>query len=374
MNADRAAERRARMGICALKAWSTPAVTRALLEFGADELWRGFLEQGESTTFGRRAAAVDVEAIERGTDACGARFVVPGDEEWPTSLQDLATAEVSGMGGVPAGLWVRGQELWPGAPGVALVGARACTGYGEQVSITLAADLVTEGCVVVSGLAFGIDAAAHRGAIGANGRTWAVLAGGVDSPYPAAHARLAAEVMRSGALISELPPGERPSRHAFLARNRLIAALSQVVVVVEAALRSGAKNTATWAAVLGRQVAAVPGPITSSLSGTPNRLIRDAEASLVGSAAEVLALMAPLGTVADPPQRGEPVPFDSLPPELAELREAVGVRESLTAAQLAGRTGQRIIDVLDRAQQLVERGWLDCSEGGEFSLKSRPLG
>ncbi|WGT46293.1 DNA-processing protein DprA [Tessaracoccus lacteus] len=367
-------ERMARMGLCALKAWSSPALARAWQDFGAAELWEALVAEGESSTFGRRAAVVDPAAVAAAGQACGARFIMPGDEEWPAPLADLEHVEVAGMGGTPAGLWLRGEYLGAVDRAVALVGARACTSYGEHTAVGLAADLAAAGHPVVSGLAFGIDAAAHRGALGAGGITHAVLAGGLDEPYPSAHARLAKSVAASGTLISELPPGERPSRHAFLARNRIIAALSGIVVVVEAAARSGAKNTASWAAALGRPVAAVPGPVTSSLSVTPHRLIRDAEATLVTSADEIRALLAPPGSVPEESSRGESVPIDRLPGPLRELREAVGSGERVTAAQLSARTGQRIIDVLDGAQQLIESGWLQLSGDGEFSLPSRRLG
>lgn len=362
-------ERQARMGLCALTPLGQPNVVSAVAEFGAVELWRGFLTQPEST-WGRRAEAIDLRALERATERCRARFIIPGDDEWPASLQDLERAEIGKQTGEPIGLWVKGRPLPELSGGVAVVGARACTTYGEQAAVTLAADLAMQDRLIISGLAYGVDAAAHRGALGVRGTTLAVVASGVDEPYPAANAQLARRIEEAGAVVSELPPGYRPTRYAFLARNRIIAALSQSVVVVEAASRSGAKNTASWGNAMGRPVLAVPGPITSSLSATPHKLIRDGEAILVTSAAEVEAVLAPLGTVAEPSGRGPERPIDQLPLPLLEIREAVGSKEQVSAAQLSARTGQPMIDALANAAELVEAGWLD-EASGLFSLPSR---
>lgn len=363
-------ERRARMGICALAPSGAQLVARALEEFGPVELWEALLQQGESTSWGRRALAVDLEAIERATAACGARFITPGDEEWPHALGELSQVVVAQQGGMPAGLWVKGASLASMARAVAVVGARACTGYGEHAAMTIAADLAAAGRAVISGLAFGIDAAAHRGALGVGGPTVAVLASGLDEPYPTANQRLAEAVTASGVLVSEVPPGYRPTKHAFLARNRLIAALAQAVLVVEAASRSGAKNTATWASALGRPVLAVPGPVTSALSATPHRLIREGEAILVTCSADVEAVLAPIGELEEPSGRGVDQPIDLLAPELREVREAVGKGEVLTPAQLSARTGQTIMEAMAHAAELAEAGWLE-DEGGEFRLPGR---
>ena len=362
-------ERMARMGLCALTPLGQPNVMAALAQFGPVELWEGFLQQPD-TTWGRRAEAIDLRGLQRATERCGARFIIPGDAEWPGCLADLDRAEVSRQTGEPVGLWVKGRPLTELGGGVAIVGARACTTYGEHAAVTLAADLAMQDRLIISGLAYGVDAAAHRGALGVRGTTVAVVASGVDEPYPAANARLAQRVEEAGAVVSELPPGYRPSRHAFLARNRIIAALSEAVVVVEAADRSGAKNTASWGNVLGRPVLAVPGPITSSLSSTPHRLIRDGEAILVTSAAEIEAVLAPLGTVEEPSGRGKDKPIDQLPLPLLEIREAIGAKEQVSAAQLSARTGQPMIDALSNAAELVEAGWLD-EAAGLFSLPAR---
>jgi len=170
-------------------------------------------------------------------------------------------------------LWVRGQIEALAGPCVAVVGARAATAYGRQVAAQLAFALARAGVVVVSGLAAGIDAAAHRAALDAGGRTVAVQACGPDRVYPAVHRELAARIERSGALVSEFAPGTPPRRHHFPLRNRLISGLSSMVVVVEARLRSGSLVTARLAGDQGRDVFAVPGPITSPTSAGPHRLL-----------------------------------------------------------------------------------------------------
>ncbi|AQP44833.1 DNA-processing protein DprA [Tessaracoccus flavus] len=366
-------DRQARMGLCALAPLGAPAVVRAVEEFGPVDIWEGFRAQGPDTAWGRRAQAVDLTQLDRATHLCGSRFLTPGDEEWPAPYAALAETTVSSQTGAPFGLWVRGRDLTALTGGVAIVGSRACTTYGEHAALTFAADLAAGGRTIISGLAFGIDAAAHRGALGMRGTTVAVVASGVDVPYPRGNRALADAIVGRGAIISELPPGYSPTRYAFLARNRLIAALSAAVVIVEAAHRSGAKNTTSWGNALGIPVLAVPGPITSSLSATPHRLIRDAEATLVTSADEVEAALAPLGTVPEPTGRGRDTPVDKLPPALFELREAVGGGETVGASQLAARTGQSMIEVLSNAAELVEGGWLEENPDGTFRLPGRPI-
>ena len=234
-------------------------------------------------------------------EKCGARLVVPEDDEWPAlplhaltvaladepedprMQSDRTTAPVP-----PMALWVRGPARLDEVVdrSVAIVGARASTAYGEHVAAELAHQLGERGWTVVSGGAFGIDAAAHRGAMAAEAPTVAVLACGVDRPYPAAHGALFHRIAESGLLVSEWPPGCAPLRHRFLVRNRLIAGLTRGTVVVEAAARSGAQATARRARRLGRQVLVVPGPVTSAMSVGCHELLRESElgAVLLGSA------------------------------------------------------------------------------------------
>lgn len=364
-------DREARMGLAALEPLGALPMAKALDQFSASEVWEGFLRRGDATSWGRRAACIELDAVRRASDACGARFIIPGDDEWPACLADLDLAVVSQQGGQPVGLWVRGAALTGIAGGVAVVGARASSSYGGQVATTLAADLAADGRTIVSGVAFGIDAAAHRGALGVRGVTVGVLASGIDIAYPSAHRELLKAMLERGTIVSEQPPGARPTRYAFLARNRIIAAISGAVVVVEAAARSGAKNTASWASALGRPLLAVPGPVTSSLSSTPHRLIRDGEAILCAGAADVSTVLAPIGSLQETGQRGADRPIDALDAELLVLREAVGAGEEVTPAQLVARTGQRMFDVLAHVAELVERGWLE-EDDGRFRLPGRP--
>lgn len=247
----------------------------------------------------------------------GGTLLVPSDPGWPAGLGDLGAA-------APACLWVRGTVGLDGLTrqGVALIGARACTAYGEHVTGELAAGLADAGRAVVSGGAYGIDAVAHRVALTSGGRTVAFLAGGVDRPYPAGNARLLAAIADGGgACVSEVPPGSVPSRTRFLQRNRLIAAAARATVVVEAAWRSGALSTAGHAAGLLRPVGAVPGPVTSAASAGCHRLLREGAAVCVTDVEEVLELVgAPGAPVAQ--GDGGRVPATDDRPDLGGLDDA----------------------------------------------------
>ena len=177
----------------------------------------------------------------------------------------------------PASLFVRGEVKALSQPGVAVVGARSCSAYGAQVARSVARDLAAAGLVVVSGLARGVDGEAHRGALEGGGKTVAVLGGGIDRDYPRSHAELARRIVAAGAVVSEYPPGVEPAPWRFPARNRIIAGLALATVVVEARERSGALITADFALELGRDVFAVPGEITSSLSAGTNDLVRQGQ-------------------------------------------------------------------------------------------------
>ncbi len=224
-------------------------------------------------------------------DACrdGIRVVCPGDAEWPGALDQLGQAR-------PYALWLRGSVdlRFACARSVSVVGSRAATSYGGHIAGELSADLGERGWVVVSGGAYGIDAAAHRGALAAQGVTIAILACGVDYPYPAGHADLFAAIAAQGLVVSEWPPGCRPARTRFLIRNRVIAALACGTVIVEAGERSGALNTARHAAELGKPLMAVPGPVTSAQSAGCHRIIREWAATCVTRATEIIELLSPL--------------------------------------------------------------------------------
>jgi len=216
----------------------------------------------------------------------GARLLTPDLPEWPAGMSDLGLH-------APTALWVRGTDAALAAltNSIALVGARAATGYGEHVTMEASAGLVDRGFAIVSGAAYGIDGMAHRAALASHGMTIAFLAGGVDRFYPSGHDALLTRMVAEGAVISELPCGQPPTRWRFLQRNRLIAAASQVTIVLEAGWRSGSLNTAGHAAEIGRPVGAVPGPVTSAASAGCHRLIRDYDATLVTSAEEMAELV-----------------------------------------------------------------------------------
>ncbi|MFS0912553.1 DNA-processing protein DprA [Microbacterium sp. 179-I 3D2 NHS] len=293
------------------RAGAPRASGRALAE--ARERWRP------------RAHPAAVRDALRGAHDVGARLILPGDGCWPAGIDDLGAH-------APAGLWVRGRpELLVAGPRVSIVGARASSGYGDHVAAELAGDLASTGAVVVSGGAYGIDGAAHRAALGVDGATVAFLAGGVDRAYPAGHQELLRRIAEHGAVVSEPPCGTAPTKWRFLARNRLIAAVGQATIVVEAGWRSGSLNTAGHAAALGRPLGAVPGPVTSASSAGCHRLLREYDALCVTSAAEVRELWDP--DAARETLSGTPEP------ERIRLLDAMSSRSSTAVVELARRSG-----------------------------------
>jgi DNA processing protein len=201
------------------------------------------------------------------------RWVEPSSPDWPARLAHLETA--------PVGLWQLGT-IGPTTPCVAIVGSRRATFSGVEIARWIGGELGTVGIQVISGMALGIDAAAHRGALEAGGTTVAVLGCGIDICYPPRHAELRSQIIAAGSLITEEPGGTPPFKYNFPKRNRIIAALASAVVVVEATERSGALSTARWAADLGREVLAVPGSIRSRQSSGTNLLIRDGVRPFLG--------------------------------------------------------------------------------------------
>ena len=271
----------------------------------------------------RRWSTLDLlDVLNRGR-RLGVRYIAPGDAEWPLALDDLPEP--------PHVLFALGErELAPTVGrSVALVGARAATAYGERIAAQLGCDLGTKGFTVVSGGAFGIDAAAHRGALVESAGTVCVLAGGVDQVYPQAHYELFQSIKRNGLLVSESPLGARPMRQRFLHRNRLIAALTPATVVVEAGLRSGSLSTARRAADLCRIVAAIPGPVTSAASAGCHELIRDGVATLVTDAGDILELLEGYGRGLINPQTkvGQTLPQDSLTARAACVWDALPLHD-----------------------------------------------
>ncbi|MGW5052195.1 DNA-processing protein DprA [Actinokineospora sp. NPDC004072] len=276
--------------------------------------------------------------------AADARLVVPEDPEWPSwPLLSLSNALNRGLrwAAPPLGLWVRGS---PGLAealerSVAIVGARAATAYGEHVASDFGHGVALAGMTVVSGAAFGIDAAAHRGALSARGRTIAVLGCGIDHAYPIAHARLLEHIAEQGLIVSEYPPGVRAAKHRFLVRNRLIAALTAGTVVVEAGRRSGSRNTASTAGALGKRVLAVPGPVTSAQSIGCHALIRSQSADLIESPADILEAVGAIGEFTPTPPATPKRPTDGLGPEALRVHDALHPRKELPDAAVAAESG-----------------------------------
>lgn len=323
--------------------------------------------QGLLSDVASRLAATDPHRDLELAARRGIRYVVPGDDEWPHQLGDLVHGgAVDRSGGVPLGLWVRGPlRLDQLTDSIAIVGSRSSTTYGEGVARTIAGEVAVHGMAVISGAAFGIDQAAHRGAVAGGGPTIAVLAGGVDRPYPVAHTRLLDHLAEHGAVVSEVPPGGAPTRLRFLARNRLIAALARGTLVVEAASRSGALSTARWAERLSRTLMAVPGPVTSVQAQGPHQLIRNGAAQLVTSGAEVLELLGTSGTHLLVEARADIRARDSLRSREAKVLDAVPVSQAASSESIARVAGlgllgvQSALAVLER-ERFVERtgaGW-----------------
>ncbi|GAA0916618.1 DNA-processing protein DprA [Streptomyces thermoalcalitolerans] len=346
---------------------------RWLREFGAEEVARR-LRNGTPRLAGvsdkrwaglcARAARAEPEKDLALARASGTRFVRPGDLEWPAQLDDLGDAR-------PTGLWVRGRpslRMWA-LRSVALVGARACTPYGAHMAAGLAAGLAEHGWVVVSGGAYGVDGAAHRGALGAGGATVSVLACGVDRPYPRGHTELIARIARQGLVVGELPPGDHPTPSRFLVRNRVIAALTRGTVVVEAACRSGALVTARAAQRLGRHTMGVPGPATSALSAGVHDLLRGG-ATLVTDAAEIVELVGAMGELA-PDRRGPVLPRDLLEPDARQVLAALPARGTATPAEIARDARTTPDDVIARLYELQSLGYVErLGEGWKLTRQA----
>jgi len=284
----------------------------ALAAFAA-ETGSHVVKEPRERRFERFRHAFDAEGYLAGLRARGLRFLGRSDVAFPPLLRELHDP--------PAGLFLRGtaEANLLSAPAVAVVGARACSSYGSQVARLLGRELAAAGLVVVSGLARGVDGEAHRGALEAGGSTVAVLGCGVDRDYPAAHAQLARGIGETGLIVSEYAPGVEPAPWRFPARNRIIAGLAAATVIVEARERSGALITADFALEAGREVYAVPGEITSSLSAGTNALLRLGATPLT----QVADVLDALG-------------FEAAPARPAELGENAAVVLAALAEEPAG--------------------------------------
>lgn len=322
-----------------------------------------------------RARTVDsrVERAEETAEAAGLRWIHPGHPGWPHQLDDLDHVEsLHGVTGAPLGLWLRGRGGTGQLRGasVAVVGARDCTPYGAEVASEIAADAADAGITVVSGAAFGIDAAGHRGALALDRATVAVLACGADVDYPKAHAALLSRIAEVGLVVSEQAPGRTPTKARFLSRNRIIAGLASGTVVVEARRRSGSLNTLHWADRLGRPTMAVPGPVLSQQSGGTHQAVRDGKAVLVTNGAEVLAEISDLGAVDEAPSGGDSSEFDRLPAPAQRALDALEwhqPRSSREVADLAGIGPHQTAPAL----ALLERRGLATRVGERWLLERR---
>ena len=341
--------------VFAAGAWTTlvepgDAVAGALIEtLGAAEALESLLLDAPPSQnpalldgFGRWRARADPAAMMRAfrnAAHLGARLLVPGDADWPAGLADLGAH-------APLALWCLAPDgpLPRTARSIAVVGSRDSTDYGVHVATEISCGTADLGYAIVSGAAVGVDGAAHRGALASGATTVAVLAGGLDRFYPPANGELLQRIAREGMVLSEMPCGARPMRHRFLSRNRLIAAMSRTTVVVEAAARSGAINTAANAAQLGRPLGVVPGSVFSATSAGCHVLLREYGAVLVRNAADVAELARDPDTaveldgmagIEDPEESAVRSVLARTPRPAAEVARLAGLPLTTTAGALA---------------------------------------
>jgi DNA processing protein len=363
-------ERLARIALCRLTEPGDHRVAHLVAELGAVRLF-GLLRDerdagGLLTEVATRLRGIDPAADLERAERLGIRYVVPGDAEWPTQVDDLMRcASVDDRGGPPLGLWVRGPgRLDRLDHAVAVVGSRHATTYGAEVAQGIAGVLARAEWSVVSGAAYGIDQAAHRGALGVEGANVAVLACGVDRAYPTAHRALLDHLAETALVVAEVPPGCAPTRGRFLSRNRLIAALTRGTVVVEAAVRSGALNTAGWTTRLNRHLMGVPGPVTNAQSQGIHQLIRGGEAVLVTQGSEVLEVVGDVGTHLVTAPRAPSTPRDKIGPRLQRVLDAVPVARPAPVDSIATTAGLGLVEIRSSLGRLQRLGLVETSPGG----------
>ena len=370
-------ERLARVALNSLGEPGDPRLAGLVETMGAPALYERLRDDvdlaGLRSETAERLADLDPRRVLEDAAARGIRFVVPGDAEWPSSFDDLTRVEpLHGLSGAPLGFWVRGPLSLADTTreALAIVGSRSATTYGTDVASGIAAEVGPAGLTVVSGAAFGIDQAAHRGALATGTPTVAVLACGVDRAYPPKHHDLLEHIAVTGLVVAEAAPGWAPTKVRFLSRNRLIAALAKGTVVVEAAVRSGALNTATWAERLQRVVMGVPGPVTSAPSAGVHQLLRSGGATLVTCGAHVLEAVSPAGhhLLAEP--RGESRPHDALDLTGRRVLDAVPVVHPAPVTSIA-RTGGVGVTAARRTLELLEQRGLVLCVDGRYRLTPR---
>jgi DNA processing protein len=338
--------------------WPAPQWAAAVEHSGVDGIPESEFQQAIERWQPRLKSATALLAV-RQAARYGARLLVPDAPGWPIGLEDLGLH-------APIALWMRGTDdaLQALATSIAIVGARAATGYGEYVTMDLTAGLVDRGFAIVSGAAYGIDGMAHRAALASHGKTAAFLAGGVDRFYPSGHDALLTRIVEEGAVLSELPCGQPPTKWRFLQRNRLIAAASQATVVVEAGWRSGSLNTAGHAAEIGRPIGAIPGPVNSAASAGCHRLIRDYDATLVTNADEIVELYGGSPGTSRVVSAGNETSEDSS--EQTRLLDALSFSAPREVRDIAARAGlstaavQSLLGALEIDERVTERerGWV----------------
>lgn len=368
-------ERRARLVLSVVGEPGDPRLLSLVAELGPAAVLQALEAQGAHgelrEALADRLASARPEDVLSAAGRRGIRFVVPGDDEWPACLGELGDAPLLHQRGLPpVGLWLRGPlRLDELAQGVAVVGSRSATSYGARVAGEIGATLAEAGRPVVSGGAFGIDQAAHRGALAVRGPTAAVLACGVDRAYPVAHEQLLDLIAAEGLLVSEAAPGCAPTRVRFLARNRLIACLSRGVVVVEAAVRSGALNTANWADGLGRAVMGVPGPVTSAASQGVHQLVRARNALLVTGGEDVLEAVSDSGERLVAHRSGPERPRDLLSHDHRTVLDAVPVGRPAGLRQIARAAGCSPATTAPLLDELVAGGFV-AADGRGWRLRT----
>ncbi|WP_439691859.1 DNA-processing protein DprA [Curtobacterium sp. SP.BCo] len=302
-----------------------------------------------------RLGRSDVGDVLAAAQAVGAGLLAPGTAQWPDAVDDLGPH-------APLVLWTRSVPT-QARPGLAVVGSRANTVAGAQAAAEIASLAADAGCAIISGGAYGIDAVAHRVAVAAGAPTTAVLAGGIDQLYPAGNVDLLRNVARQGALLAESPPGTRPTRWRFLARNRLIAALGAATVVVEAGARSGALNTAHHAGQLGRPVFAVPGAFSSSASVGCHRLVAQGRAQIVVHPRDPVDAAVASGAPFAAGRRDEPLAGARHDPEVLRVLDALG-RRAMAEHEVAGRSGMSLAEVADALALAQLQGLVVQTSGG----------
>ncbi len=308
----------------------------------------GILNSRQLKSLANHNREMGAQTIEQ-TKGCGARVISLHDSEYPASLKEIHDP--------PPVIYIKGS-LADIEPSVAIVGTRSPSHSGQQQSHAIAQRLSLNGISIISGLARGIDSAAHNGCLSGPSPTVAVLGSGIDKIYPAENSKLATSITQQGAVISEYPPGIRPDPQNFPRRNRIIAGLSLATVVIEATIRSGAMITARLAAESGRQIMALPGSVTNIRTKGPHKLIRDG-ATLIENAEDILMEIAPhLKDVLNRQSRAD-----------SELGTIFG-GEALTMEQIADIRGRSINEIADWLSQLELTGSIERIPGGRYIVRS----